>query len=65
MNQAVAGLEKLKENVDLLLSLSPNDKLIEVVEERTTMREAFLVVDEDFITRCSRYFRYHCNPWLN
>ena len=45
MNQAVAGLEKLKENVDALIVI-PNDKLIEVVERRTTMREAFLVVDE-------------------
>lgn len=45
MNQAVAGLEKLKENVDALIVI-PNDKLIEVVERRTTMRDAFLVVDE-------------------
>ena len=45
MNQAFQGLEKLKENVDTLIVI-PNDKLIEVVERRTTIREAFFVVDE-------------------
>ena len=45
MNQATQGLEKLKENVDTLIAI-PNDKLIEVVERRTTIREAFYVVDE-------------------
>lgn len=45
MNQANQGLEQLKENVDSLIVI-PNDKLIEVVERRTTMREAFYVVDE-------------------
>lgn len=45
MNQAMQGLEKLKENVDTLIVI-PNDKLIEVVERRTTIREAFYVVDE-------------------
>ncbi|MDD3237372.1 MAG: cell division protein FtsZ [Candidatus Gastranaerophilales bacterium] len=45
MNQALQGLEKLKETVDALIVI-PNDKLLEVVERRTTMREAFQVVDE-------------------
>ncbi len=45
MNQANQGLERLKENVDSLIVV-PNDKLIEVVEKRTTLREAFYVVDE-------------------
>ena len=45
MKQALEGLEKLKESVDALIVI-PNDKLIEVVERRTTMRDAFLVVDE-------------------
>ncbi len=45
MNQAVQGLEKLKETVDALIVI-PNDKLLEVVDRRTTMREAFQVVDE-------------------
>ncbi len=44
-NQANHGLEQLKENVDSLITV-PNDKLIEVVERRTTIREAFYVVDE-------------------
>lgn len=45
LNQALQGLEKLKETVDALIVI-PNDKLMEVVERRTTMREAFQVVDE-------------------
>lgn len=45
LNQAMQGLEKLKETVDALIVI-PNDKLMEVVERRTTMREAFQVVDE-------------------
>ncbi len=45
MNQANQGLEMLKENVDSLITI-PNDKLIEVVERRTTIKEAFYVVDE-------------------
>ena len=45
LNQALQGLERLKENVDALIVI-PNDKLLEVVERRTTMRDAFIVVDE-------------------
>ena len=45
MNQAVQGLEKLKDTVDALIVI-PNDKLLEVVDRRTTMREAFQIVDE-------------------
>lgn len=43
--QALQGLEKLKENVDALIVI-PNDKLMEVVERRTTFKDAFSVVDE-------------------
>ena len=45
MNQALQGLERLKETVDALIVI-PNDKLLEVVDRRTTMREAFHIVDE-------------------
>lgn len=45
LNQALQGLEKLKETVDALIVI-PNQKLIEVVERRTTFKEAFQVVDE-------------------
>ena len=45
MNQALQGLEKLKETVDALIVI-PNDKLLDVVERRTTLKEAFQVVDE-------------------
>ncbi len=45
MNQALQGLEKLKEAVDALIVI-PNDKLLEVVERRTTLKESFKIVDE-------------------
>ncbi len=45
MAQALAGLEKLKESVDALIVI-PNDKLMEVIDRRTTFKDAFSVVDE-------------------
>jgi cell division protein FtsZ len=43
--QAIQGLESLRENVDTLIVI-PNDKLLEVVERRTSMQEAFHIADE-------------------
>lgn len=43
--QAIQGLESLKENVDTLIVI-PNDKLLEVVERRTSMQEAFRIADD-------------------
>ena len=45
MNNALAGIEKLKENVDTLIVI-PNDKLLEIVDRRTTMPEALRKADE-------------------
>ena len=45
MNNALSGISKLKENVDTLIII-PNDKLLEVVDRRTTMPEAFKKADE-------------------
>ena len=45
MNNAMAGIEKLKENVDTLIVI-PNDKLLEIVDRRTTMPEALKKADE-------------------
>ncbi|MEW5821398.1 MAG: cell division protein FtsZ [Cyanobacteriota bacterium] len=45
MQQALHGLEALKENVDTLIVI-PNDKLLQVVERRTSMQEAFQIADE-------------------
>lgn len=45
MANAVAGIEKLKESVDTLIVI-PNDKLLEVVDRRTTMPEALKKADE-------------------
>lgn len=43
--QAVQGLEALKDAVDTLIVI-PNDKLLQVVERRTSMQEAFRIADE-------------------
>ena len=45
MNNALAGIERLKENVDTLIVI-PNDKLLEIVDRRTTMPEALKKADE-------------------
>lgn len=45
MINAEAGIEKLKENVDTLIVI-PNDKLLEIVDRRTTMPDALKKADE-------------------
>ncbi len=45
MTNALGGIEKLKENVDTLIVI-PNDKLLEIVDRRTTMPEALKKADE-------------------
>ncbi len=45
MSNALSGIERLKENVDTLIVI-PNDKLLEIVDRRTTMPEALKKADE-------------------
>ena len=45
MNNAISGIERLKENVDTLIVI-PNDKLLEIVDRRTTMPDALRKADE-------------------
>lgn len=45
MDNALGGIEKLKESVDTLIVI-PNDKLLEIVDRRTTMPEALKKADE-------------------
>ena len=45
MDNALRGIDKLKENVDTLIVI-PNDKLLEIVDRRTTMPEALKKADE-------------------
>ena len=45
MENALAGIEKLKQNVDTLIVI-PNDKLLDIVDRRTTMPEALKKADE-------------------
>ncbi|MBQ6362053.1 MAG: cell division protein FtsZ [Lachnospiraceae bacterium] len=45
MTNAVNGIDNLKESVDTLIVI-PNDKLLEIVDRRTTMPEALKKADE-------------------
>ena len=45
MNNALAGIDKLKQVVDTLIVI-PNDKLLELVDRRTTMPDALKKADE-------------------
>ncbi len=45
MDNAVKGIEKLQQNVDTLIVI-PNDRLLEIVDRRTTMPEALKKADE-------------------
>ena len=43
--QAVEGIEALRENCDTVIVI-PNDKLLEVLDEKTTMLDAFRIADD-------------------
>ncbi|WP_300408310.1 cell division protein FtsZ [Lagierella sp.] len=43
--QAEQGIEALKDKVDTLVTI-PNDRLLQIAEKRTTMKEAFAMADE-------------------
>ena len=45
MSNAIAGIDRLKEHVDTLIVI-PNDKLLEIVDRRTTMPDALKKADE-------------------
>ena len=45
MVNAIGGIERLKESVDTLIVI-PNDKLLEIVDRRTTMPDALKKADE-------------------
>jgi cell division protein FtsZ len=45
MNNALAGIEKLKENVDTMIVI-PNDKLLQIVDRRTSMEDSLKIADE-------------------
>ncbi len=45
MSNALMGIEKIKDHVDTLIVI-PNDKLLEIVDRRTTMPEALKKADE-------------------
>ena len=45
MNQALSGIESLKAKVDTLITI-PNDKLLQVIDRRTSMLDAFRIADD-------------------
>ncbi len=45
MDNAIGGIEKLRHNVDTLIVI-PNEKLLQIVDKRTSMGEAFKKADE-------------------
>ena len=46
MNNALSGIERLKENVDTLIII-PNDKLLQICDKRTSIKDAFCKADEE------------------
>src|SRR5438046_6640361 len=45
MQQALEGIDRLRANVDTLI-IVPNEKLLQVVERRTSVQEAFRIADD-------------------
>lgn len=45
MSQAERGIDRLKENVDTIITI-PNEKLLQVVEKDTTIEQAFIMTDD-------------------
>ncbi len=45
MKNALGGIEQLKENVDTLIII-PNDKLLQICDKRTSIKDAFVKADE-------------------
>ncbi len=45
MNNALAGIEELKKVVDTLIVI-PNDRLLDIVDRRTSIKDAFAKADE-------------------
>ncbi len=52
MSRAQAGIENIKENVDTLIVI-PNDKLLEIMDRRTTLPEALKKADEVLQQACT------------
>lgn len=44
-HQAEAGIEELRDNVDTLITI-PNDRLLQMIDRKTSLLDAFSVVDE-------------------
>ena len=56
MVNALSGIDRLKESVDTLIVI-PNDKLLEIVDRRTTMPDALKKADEVLAAGSTGYYR--------
>ena len=45
LNQAVEGFNELKDKVDTLITI-PNDKILSIIDKKTPLTDAFMVVDD-------------------
>lgn len=45
LNQALSWFEELKNNVDTLITI-PNDKVLSIIDKKTPLTDAFMVVDD-------------------
>ena len=54
MRQAEAGIHDLRDHVDTLIVI-PNQRLLEYVDKRTSLRDAFKVAD-DVLRQAVQYF---------
>ena len=52
---AEKGADYLKEKVDTIITI-PNDKLLQIIDKKTPLKDAFLVAD-DVLRQASRHFR--------
>ena len=59
LKQAEAGIANLKANVDTLITI-PNDRLLDIIDKKTSMVDAFRIADDVLSSRCTRYFRLDC-----
>jgi cell division protein FtsZ len=44
LENAIEGLQKLKESVDTLIVI-PNDRIFKIIDKKTTFKQAFQIID--------------------
>ncbi len=64
LSQAERGIESLKGKVDTLVVI-PNDKLLQVIDRKTSIVEAFKMADDVLRQGVQRYIRLNRNPRIS